>query len=116
MVSIFHSEMAKISQVRPGMPVLILILGMNNQEEMILNALVMLSFISLKALYHGKVSLVDQKLKSMQTLRRRRKRQRLRNYVKINQKNSKSSCITVEVLLLPKIQIMDISLAYLKDA
>jgi len=74
MVNIFHSEMVKISQELQDMQVLTHILGMNNQEEMILNALDTLSFTSFLVLFLGKVSLVDLKQRNMLTSRRRRKR------------------------------------------
>jgi hypothetical protein len=90
--STFLSEMGKTSQVLPDMPVLILILVMNNQEEMISKQLVMSFFTSLGAHFLGKVFQEDQRLKSMLTLRKRRRKQLSKNYAETIQKSSRSSC------------------------
>jgi len=108
--------MVKILQVPPGMLVSTHILVMNNQEEMILNALVMLSYISLKGRSHGKVFQEDLKLRNMPTSRKRKRKPRLKNYAKTNLKNSKNLCTTVEVWLSHRIQTMVISSIYSKDA
>jgi hypothetical protein len=94
--STFLSEMGKTSQVLPDMPVLILILVMNNQEEMISKQLVMSFFTSLGAHFLGKVFQEDRRLKSMQILRRRKKKQLLKSFAETSLKSSKSLCTTAE--------------------
>lgn len=96
MGNIFLSEMEKILQVLPDMLVLILILVMNNQEEMISKQLVMSFFTSLGAHFLGKVFQEDRRLKSMQILRRRKKKQLLKSFVETSLKSSKSLCTTAE--------------------
>ena len=73
MVSTFLSEMERILQEQPDMQVSTPILVMNNQEEMTWKVLDMSSYISLKDHSHGKVSQEDLRLRSMQTLKRRKR-------------------------------------------
>jgi hypothetical protein len=94
--STFLSEMGKTSQVLPDMPVLILILVMNNQEEMISRQSVMSFFTSLGAHFHGKVFQEDQRPKSMQILKRKKKKQLLKSFAETSLKSSKSLCTTAE--------------------
>jgi len=89
---------------------------MNNQEEMISSQLDMFCFISLEDLYHGKDFLVDQRLKNMQTLRKRRRRCRLKIYAKINQMNLRNLCTTHVDLASHKTLIMDTLSVFLKIA
>jgi|APFre7841882793_1041355.scaffolds.fasta_scaffold15720_1 hypothetical protein len=95
MGNIFLSEMEKILQVLPDMLVLILILVMNNQEEMTSKQLDMSFFTFLEAHFLGKVFQEDQRLKSMQILKRKKKKLRLKSFAETSLKNSKSLCTTV---------------------
>ena len=82
---------------------------------MILRPLVTSSCISWKAHCLGRVFLVDQRRRNTQILRKRRRKLPSKKYAKINQRNSKSSCITVEVWASHRIPTTAISLAFLKD-
>ena len=95
MGNIFLSEMEKILQVLPDMLALILILVMNNQEEMTSKQLDMSFFTFLEAHFLGKVFQEDQRLKSMQILKRKKKKLRLKSFAETSLKNSKNLCTTV---------------------
>lgn len=74
MVNIFHLEMARILLELPGMLVSQLISVMNNQEETISSQLDMCSYTSWEDHSHGKDFLVDQRLRNIPTLRKRRRK------------------------------------------
>jgi len=99
MVSIFHSEMVRISQALPDMPVSILILAMSNPEEMTWRQSVMSSSISWEVPSLGKDYQADPRLRNMPTSKRRRKKSKSRSFARITQRSSRSSCTTAEGLL-----------------
>ena len=103
-----HSEMVKILPVQRDMQVLTHILVMNNLEEMIWRVLAMFFSTLSKDHFHGKVSQADLRKRNMLLSRKRRRKSRLRIYVKTSQMSSRSSCTTVEVSLSLKTLIMAI--------
>ena len=110
MENTFLSEMERTSQELPDMHQSILTSVMNNQEEMILKLSGMYCCISLEDLCHGKVFQEDQSKKNMQTLKRRRRKWPSKNFARINQRSSESSCTTAEAWVSLKTQIIRTSL------
>ena len=116
MVSIFHSEMARILLVPPDMQVSIPISDTSNIEETIWNVSVMCCSISLRDRYLGKDCLEDRRLKNMPISKRRRKKSKLKIFARTAQKDLRSSCITVEDSPLLRIQTTATSPVYSRAA
>ena len=114
--STFPSEMARILPELPDMPQSTLTLVTNNQEETTSKPLVTYSYISWKGLSHGKAFQEDQRLKSMQISRRRRRKLPLKNCARTNRMSSRNSCTTAEGLVSLKIQTTGTLLACLRAA
>ena len=96
MESTFHSEMAKTLQAQLATAVSTHILVTNNQEETIWRVSDTFFYTSWRVPFHGKAFPEDQRPKSMQTLRTKRKKFRSMNCAKTSQRNLKNSCTTAE--------------------
>lgn len=81
---------------------------------MILRPSVMWSFTSWRDPFRGKDCPADQRLKNMQPLKRKRRKPQLRTCARINQKNSKNSCITAEASHSRRTQTTVTSSVFLK--
>ena len=114
MASIFRSKMGRIWRGQPGMQAWTPISGTSSRGEMIWRPLVMWFFTLWRDLCLGKGCLGAQRLRNMPPSRKKRRRRPSTNFAKINRRSLESLCITVVALVLPKIQIMVISLAFSK--
>jgi hypothetical protein len=108
-----HSRMERTWQVQPDMPLSILTLGTSSLEEIAWSLFVTFFSISWRELFLGKVSLDDQRLRSMPTSRRRRRKLPLRNCAKETQTASLMFYTTARNLASLKIQIISTSLTHL---